>query len=208
MTKALYDEILSDGKKKADAILKDAEEKRETILAEARKTASQRAMSESNLFDIRVRTLSQKEESEKKNIERLVALQRLDVLFESVEKEIERKFNSLLGEELDGIIAYWIAEAAMGIGEDQVEIVSSKEKLVSEAALLRAKRMILEASSKDVDIRYIGRGNLDGFGILARNKSGQISYTNTLPNRIKRYKKEIRKIIQGYEEDNRESQKG
>lgn len=204
MTKPLFDEILSESRESSEKIVKDAERKRDEILEDAKNRAEERAKSERALFDERVRNLQAKEESEKRNIDRLQELKRLDALFDEVQNRIEKRFEDLDGDKLDEVLSYWIAEAALGIGENEVEIIGSKNTHISENALKRAEEIIKERGLRDIRLTYTQGASFDDFGIIARNKDGQISYANTLINRMKRYKREIRKIIQDHEESNRQ----
>lgn len=195
----LFKGILSDAEEKGKAIINEAETEAKTILEKGREQAEKAVEVEKRSADIKLESLRLKEESAKRNADRLASLQELNSSYEEVMKRVNvlLKTKEKDSEWVHKALVSWIAEAALGLGLD-VALVSSSIKgrvtddMLREAeALLKAKAGVIVSLSQDAKM-------CPDFGVVLSSKDGKISYDNRMATRMRRRQREIRMCVQEF----------
>ena len=96
------------------------------------------------------------------------------------------------------MLAGWIAEAAIGLGEAEAEVnASAAERAVIDAALLaEAERDALESAGRKVRLTLSGGPPLLGQGVVLTSTNGRVAYNNQVATRLLREQSRIRSLIQ------------
>ncbi len=192
----LINEILDKARKKADAIIKDAEAQSERILDDANAKAESMAEAEHRLFLEKLDRINGKEESAKRNIDRLTELKAMDSAYCAVMDRVDKEFKKLAkSKEFSSVLSLWIAEAAIGLGKKEAKVAYSSLYPVGEEELKRAQELVKEAAGSDVALT-LDSLHIDGIGVVLTSLDGKVSYNNQLDTRLRRYQRDIRKIIQ------------
>lgn len=93
------------------------------------------------------------------------------------------------------MLSLWIAEAAIGLGKKEAKVAYSSLYPVGEEELKRAQELVKEATGSDVTLT-LDSLHIDGIGVVLTSLDGKVSYNNQLDTRLRRYQRDIRKIIQ------------
>ncbi len=192
----LINEILESSRAKAESIIKDAEKQCERILEEASAKAEDMAAAEHRLLIEKLDRIKSKEESAKRNIDRLTELKAMDGAYRAVMERVDEEFKALSkSEQFSSILSSWIAEAAIGLGKKEAKVAYSSSTPVGQKELDRAEEIVKEATGSEVSLS-LDPVHLDGIGVVLTSLDGKVSYNNQLDTRLRRYQRDIRKIIQ------------
>ncbi len=192
----LIEEILSEAKKKADLIIKDAESRAEKIISEAEDRASVEAEAEHRLLLGKLDRIKDKEESAKRNIDRLTELKCMDSAYKAVMDNVSSEFKKISSTaEFSDVLVSWIAEASLGLGRKEAKVAFSSASPVSEEDLRKAEKLVKDMTGSDVCLS-LDNERIDGIGVVLTSLDGKISYNNQLDTRLRRFQRDIRKIIQ------------
>ena len=193
---ALIDGIISEARKKADKILDDAAKEERRIMSEAHEEAEKKMEAEKRAADVRLGAIRLKEESAKRSIDRLTELKKMDYSYSVVMERVESEFKTLAKEgKLRESIVSWIAEAAIGLDKSSALVSSSLQYPVDDGMLRDAERLVFERTGAHLSLSLDER-KANELGVIVSSTDGKISYNNLLSTRIRRYMKEIRKIVQ------------
>ena len=192
----LMDGIISEAEKKAESIKADALKERDRILAEAEEELEKKKAEEMRSLDIHISSIRLKEESAKRSIDRLREIKTMDSSYQEVMLMVEKEFSSLAGKgELSDALVSWIVEAAIGLDKEKQMVQCSQEAPVDENMLRKAEKLIKEKSGNDISL-VMDERICPEIGVVLSTLDRKISYNNLLSTRIRRYQKEIRKILQ------------
>ncbi len=193
---ALIDGIIDEARKKAEKILSDAREEAGRIESDAALQAEKKINEERRAIELRLEAIKLKEESAKRNMDRLTELKTMDASFDRVMSSVYASFSSMAEKgELDDCLVAWISEASLGLDRTEAIVSFSSAAPVSEAMLRKAEKDVFEKTGATVHLT-LGSKMVSEIGIIVSSTDGKVSYNNLLSSRIRRFMKDIRKIIQ------------
>lgn len=192
----LIDGIISEAQKKADSIIAEARHEAERIICEANEDAAKKAEAEKHSAMLRLSSIKLKEESAKRSIDRLAELKMMDYSYSAVMDRVMAAFSSLAsGNGLRDSLVSWIAEAAIGLDKKSALVSFSHLAPVDEKMLRDAEALVLRRTGSSLSLS-LDEKRTGEIGVVVSSVDGKVSYNNLLSSRIRRYMKDIRKIIQ------------
>ena len=195
--------IISDAEAKAEALAAKADAEAGEIIREAEERAKREAGLEKHSYELRLEQIELREESAKRNIDRLSELKNLDSSYKEIMAEVERRIDKRMGEPgFSDVIVDWIAEAAIGLDRKDAKVAFSVRTPVTDEILQRAEKKVLDLTGAEVNLT-IDPVRISGAGVMLSSMDGKVSYNNQLGVRIRRYQRDIKRIVQ--EENAREN---
>lgn len=199
----LVEQIINQANEKAETIISKARESANSIIAESDEKAESECQNEKRSFIARLDAISQYEASAKRNVDRIAELQAMDSAYNEVLESVREQFESLSGkEEFKPVLISWIAEGAIGLDKKEAKVAFSAKDPVDDQMLREAEEKVLEATGASVKLSLDSQRCRD-IGVVISSLDGQTSFDNELSVRLRRYQKDIRKIVQ--EENAREN---
>ena len=188
--------ILSEAEAKAEEIIRKAEEECASIIAEADERAERESQLEERSFSVRLERIKEREESARKNIDRLSELKVLDSAYNLVLKAVQKRLDSLVSSpDFRSILVSWIAEAAIGLDRKEARVSFSEKAPVDDQMLRDAEALVKKATGADVSLMLDDK-RISIPGAVLTSIDGKVSYNNQLDVRMRRYSKDIRRIVQ------------
>ena len=139
----LINGILEDASQKAKDIVRKAEEECKKIIDEANEKAVKEAELEKRSYSVRLDRIELREESARKNIDRLSELKSLDSAYNLVMKEAEKRLADIVSSaDFSRILISWIAEAAIGLDRKEAKVSFSEKAPVDEGMLREAEKLV------------------------------------------------------------------
>ena len=195
--------ILEDARKKAADIISKAEEESAQIISEGGKRAEKERSSAEKSYALRLEQIKLREESAKRNIDRLAELKNLDSSYKEIMSEVRRRIAEKIGEPgFRDVLVDWIAEAVIGLDRKEAKVAFSVRTPVTEDMLRSAEKKVSDLTGAEVHLT-IDPVRISGEGVMLSSLDGKVSYNNQLEVRIRRYQREIKRIVQ--EENAREN---
>lgn len=192
----LINGILEDASQKAKDIVRKAEEECKKIIDEANEKAVKEAELEKRSYSVRLDRIELREESARKNIDRLSELKSLDSAYNLVMKEAEKRLADIVSSaDFSRILISWIAEAAIGLDRKEAKVSFSEKAPVDEAMLREAEKLVKKETGADVSLS-LDSSRVSSPGVILTSIDGKVSYNNQLDVRMRRYSRDIRRIIQ------------
>lgn len=192
----LINGILEDASQKAKDIVRKAEEECKKIIDEANEKAVKEAELEKRSYSVRLERIELREESARKNIDRLSELKSLDSAYNLVMKEAEKRLADIVSSaDFSRILISWIAEAAIGLDRKEAKVSFSEKAPVDEGMLREAEKLVKEETGADVSLS-LDSSRVSSPGVILTSIDGKVSYNNQLDVRMRRYSRDIRRIIQ------------
>lgn len=192
----LINGILEDASQKAKDIVWKAEEECKKIIDEANEKAVKEAELEKRSYSVRLERIELREESARKNIDRLSELKSLDSAYNLVMKEAEKRLADIVSSaDFSRILISWIAEAAIGLDRKEAKVSFSEKAPVDEGMLREAEKLVKEETGADVSLS-LDSSRVSSPGVILTSIDGKVSYNNQLDVRMRRYSRDIRRIIQ------------
>ncbi len=203
----LVSSIITDARNKADEILSAAAKEAQSIIAEAEEKARKGEEAEERSLSQRLEQIRLRKESARKSIDRLSELRALDSSYSEVMDEVTRRLDAAIGSpEIRKVLVSWIAEAAIGLDRKEAKVAFSDKTPVTEDMLREAEDEVRRITGSSVSLS-LDPDRLIGGGVSVSSMDGKVSYNNQLDVRIRRFQRDIKRIIQ--EENAREnSRKG
>ena len=203
----LVSSIITDARNKADEILSTAAKEAQSIIAEAEEKARKGEEAEERSLAQRLEQIRLRKESARKSIDRLSELRALDSSYSEVMDEVSRRLDAAIGSpEIRKVLVSWIAEAAIGLDRKEAKVAFSDKTPVTEDMLREAEDEVRRITGSSVSLS-LDPDRLIGGGVSVSSMDGKVSYNNQLDVRIRRFQRDIKRIIQ--EENAREnSRKG
>lgn len=193
---ALVDGIISEARKRADKILLDAKGEAEKIRQQAKEEAEKKKDVEKRAYDIRLNAIKLKEESAKRSIDRLTDLKMMDYSYSIVMSRVDEAFQKMAKDgTLKESLISWIAEAAIGLDRSSALVSSSILSPVDDEMLRKAEALVKEKTGSSLSLSHDEKKTSE-IGVIVSSIDGKVSYNNLLSTRIRRYMKDIRKIVQ------------
>ena len=188
--------ILDTAEKRASQIIREAEETAGKIRRNAEIESAKKISEEEALRDERIRDIREKEESQKRGIERLRELRLMDSVSERVLRDTEKELLSMAGSgKLSAYLPSWIAEASAGVGKSEAVVSFSDSCPVTEEMLRKAEKLHEELTGDKV-VLSLSEKRIREDGVVVTDIDGRISFRNTIRDRMKRFQREIRQIVQ------------
>ena len=188
--------IISDAEAKAEALAAKADAEAGEIIREAEERAKREAGLEKHSYELRLEQIELREESARKNIDRLSELRSLDAAYTQVMEEVSRRLEAAMADpSFSSVLVDWIAEAVIGLDRKEARVAFSQRTPVDEDTLRRAEERVKEMVGADVSLS-IDPKHLSGPGIVVTSIDGKVSYNNQLDVRLRRYSRDIRRIVQ------------
>ena len=188
--------IISDAEAKAEALAAKADAEAGEIIREAEERAKREAGLEMHSYELRLEQIELREESARKNIDRLSELRSLDAAYTQVMEEVSRRLEAAMADpSFSSVLVDWIAEAVIGLDRKEARVAFSQRTPVDEDTLRRAEERVKEMVGADVSLS-IDPKRLSGPGIVVTSIDGKVSYNNQLDVRLRRYSRDIRRIVQ------------
>lgn len=193
----LYGGILDDAKAKADQKLKAAQREADEIIAEAHAKAESSVEAEKRGTSVRLESIRLKEESAKRNIDRIVALRSMDEGYEAVMKRVDEKLGELYDdkERSRDVLIHWIAEAGVGLGLKEAMVSSSPKNPVDESMLRSAEALVKDKTGAEIHLS-LDDSPSSAFGVVLSSLDGKISYNNQIDTRMRRMARNVKSIVQ------------
>ena len=139
----------------------------------------------------------------RKSIDRLSELRALDSSYSEVMDEVTRRLDAAIGSpEIRKVLVSWIAEAAIGLDRKEAKVAFSDKTPVTEDMLREAEDEVRRITGSSVSLS-LDPDRLIGGGVSVSSMDGKVSYNNQLDVRIRRFQRDIKRIIQ--EENAREN---
>ena len=192
----LINGILEDASQKAKDIVRKAEEECKKIIDEANEKAVKEAELEKRSYSVRLDRIELREESARQNIDRLSELKSLDSAYNLVMKEAEKRLADIVSSaDFSRILISWIAEAAIGLDRKEAKVSFSEKAPVDEGMLREAEKLVKKETGADVSLS-LDSSRVSSPGVILTSIDGKVSYNNQLDVRMRRYSRDIRRIIQ------------
>ena len=188
--------ILQEARAKADEIGANAEREAESIISEARERAEREAGMERKSYSVRLEQIQAREESARRSIDRLAELRSLDSAYTSVMAEVDKRLKDLLSDpSFSKTLVSWIAEAAIGLDRKEAKVSFSEKTPVTEEMLREAEALVKKETGASLSLT-LDSERLSGAGVVVSSLDGKVSYNNQLEVRMRRYSRDIRRIVQ------------
>ena len=192
-----------------EGIAQDAAAEAGRILAEAEKSAAERRQAavrqaEGILTEARRKAVEQAENlkrqlasAAKMEVKR-IGLRVREQAIRQVLAEARARLEQLqAAPEYAGILAGWIAEAAVGLGLPEAAVNASAAELaaIGGPLLEEAERRVRESTGRTVRLARATGDPLPGQGVVLLGREGRLAYNNQVATRLLRRQTEIRKLI-------------
>lgn len=195
--------IISDARQKADEILSAARNEAAAIIAEAEEKARKGEEAEKRSLDIRLEQISLRKESARKSMDRLSELRSLDSAYNEVMEEVSSRLESEIRTPgFRNVLISWIAEAAIGLDKKEAKVSFSDKTPVTAGMLGEAEAEVKRLTGSEVRLVEDPARLISG-GVCVSSMDGKVSYNNQLDVRMRRFQRDIKRIIQ--EENAREN---
>ena len=188
--------ILDEADKKAMEIGEAARNEVRSILEEARERAGREASMERRSYSVRLERIASREESARRSIDRLAELRSLDSAYRSVMDEVERRLRARISDpSFSDVLVEWIAEAAIGLDRKEAKVSFSEKTPVTEEMLRRSEDLVRKETGATLALS-LDTERLSGEGVVLTSMDGKVSYNNQLDVRMRRYSRDIKRIVQ------------
>ena len=188
--------ILDEARSKADEITKAAEKEAEVIVKEAEERGDREAEMEKRSYSVRLSQIQAREESARRSIDRLAELKGLDAAYNEVMDEVSLRLKKKLEDpSFSSVLVEWIAEAAIGLDRKEAKVSLSEKTPVTDQMLCEAEKLVKKETGATVTLT-LDTERLSGEGVVLSSLDGKVSYNNQLDVRMRRYSRDIRRIVQ------------
>ena len=188
--------ILSEAEERAKETIAASEKEAEAIIAEAREKAVREAEMEKRSYSVRLEQIQAREESARRGIDRLSELKGLDTVYKDVMEEVDKRLQEKIASpSFSSVLVSWIAEAAIGLDRKEARVSFSEKTPVTVDMLREAEQLVRKETGASVSLT-LDTERLSGAGVVLSSTDGKVSYNNQLDVRMRRYSRDIRKIVQ------------
>ncbi len=187
--------ILDEAEAKARLIIKNAETECQGIFDDEKTRLSSLVKNEDDSFENKKKLIEERKESAERNIDRLLELKKMDTLYTLVMDNVDTYFDRRIKDNaFRTVLLSWSVEALIGLSLEEAYIDYSPLAPLSEDDIREIERRYKDETKNNIKV-HLGKMCLKSAGIVARDKEHNLSYSNTLEVRLRRFSKEIRKII-------------
>ena len=188
--------ILSEAEEKAKRTIADSEEEAAAIISEAEERAARECEMEKRSYSVRLEQIQAREESARRGIDRLIELKGLDTVYKDVMDEVDKRMSEKIASpSFSSVIVSWIAEAAIGLDKKEARVSFSEKTPVTLEMLKEAEELVKKETGATVSLS-LDTERLSGVGVVLSSMDGKVSYNNQLDVRMRRYSRDIKKIVQ------------
>ena len=188
--------ILSEAEERAKETIAASEKEAEAIIAEAREKAVREAEMEKRSYSVRLEQIQAREESARRGIDRLSELKGLDTVYKDVMEEVDKRLQEKIASpSFSSVLVSWIAEAAIGLDMQEARFSFSEKTPVTVDILHEAEQLVRKETGASVSLT-LDTERLSGAGVVLSSMDGKVSYNNQLDVRMRRFSRDIRKIVQ------------
>lgn len=192
----LLEGILADSEKKAAELVEAAKRDAEKRKASAESQAEAAAEGEINSREERLRAFESHAEGVIHSEERRIALKQHDRLINLAMEEVKKNLSTLSARpDYQEIMAGWIAEAALGLGKSEALVSFSREDRIDEKTIASAEKIYKNVTGNEVRLHLSGR-RIQGAGVIVSSLDGRSAYNNQVSQRLGRYEREVREILE------------
>lgn len=191
------------------SIIRDSEKDAEKIIADAEKSAEEKnkvkiSMVASILKNGRKKAENQIEMIKKNNLsavsveEKRIALKVREKIIDQVIEKIKIDIAKLVDSaKYPEIIEGWLIEAALGLGEEEVEVNGSVKELdiMTPSFLKGVQKKYKDLTGRRIVYKKTSSNPLLAQGIVLTSLNRKTAFNNQVPTRLLRYQSEIRKAI-------------
>lgn len=193
--------IIEDAKKQAEGILSEAEKQAEEKIRFARKQAESIIKEAEQKAEAQISTLKKRYESfmELEKKKRKIKLR--ESVFNMVIDGVRKRFKSMIGEPgYRDILKKWMIEAAVGLGEKEGIIRTSRDeyKIIDDDLIKEVEGELEKRYGLKVKLWLDGENFLQSQGIMIFSKDGKKAFNNEVSTRILRKQRKIQQIIYDY----------
>jgi hypothetical protein len=194
----LLEGILSDSKKDSESILAEARESADALMKTAEEKAEHDAESERSLFDLKLKQLDLKLESDKRSLERVYSLKKLDAAYEKIMERVSSQWEKeIASPAFRDTLVNWIAEAAIGLNLATAKVAFNPKAPVDEQMLRKAETIVKDHTNSSLTLTLDEVGTPE-CGVVVSSLDSKISYSNLISVRTRRFHREIKEIVQDY----------
>ena len=173
-----------------------SEKEAEAIISEARERAEREASLEKRSYSVRLEQIQAREESARRSIDRLSELKGLDAAYTEVMDEVNLRLKDMIDSpSFSSVLVQWIAEAAIGLDRKEAKVSFSEKTPVTDEMLRQAEALVKKETGASVSLT-LDAERLSGAGVVLSSMDGKVSYNNQLDVRMRRYSRDIRRIVQ------------
>ncbi len=190
-------------------IKKDAEEEAKRIIEDAERTASDKIQAKEmqiksierdtkKKIDQQVSAIEKNSISSIKVEQKRIALQIREKIISTVIDKVREKIRDKTEtDEYKDILKGWILEAAVGLGEEEVEINGSKTELtvMTDSYIRDVEKKYNDLTGGKITIRKSDKNPLFAHGIVLTSLNHKTAFNNQVPTRLLRYQSDMRKTI-------------
>ena len=190
-------------------IKRDAEAEAKRIIEDAERTASDKMQAKemqiksierdaAKKIDQQVNVIEKNSISSIKVEKKRIALQIREKLINTVIDKVREKIR--VKAETDAyadILKGWILEAAVGLGENEVEVNGSKRELeiMTDSYIKDVEKKYHDLTGGKISIKKSDANPLFAQGIVLTSLNHKTAFNNQVPTRLLRYQSEMRKTI-------------
>lgn len=189
--------ILDDARVQAEEKLAKAKAEAAKILEEAKDKAEAAAAVEKKSTSVQLESIRLKEDSAKRNIDRLVQLKNLDSGYDEIMAEVRAELDALYQDKArcHEILVRWTAEAAVGLGLTEAVCALPAAFSGDASILTEAEALVKEKTGSSVTLKADTR-TTSSFGAVLSSPDGKVSYNNQIDTRLRRMQRDIKTIVQ------------
>ncbi len=189
--------IIQSAREKAAEILEKAKDEADSIIVDAEKRASDSVAAEEHSLSLRLEQIRLRKESAMKSMERASELRLLDASYGEVMEEVSARLEAKLEDRTTSrnILIDWIAEAALGLDRKEAKVSFSGKTPITEDMLREAEKKVNQLTGAVLSLSLDDQ-RLGNLGVCVSSIDGKVSYSNQLDVRIRRFQRDIKRIIQ------------
>ena len=188
----LLDGILKEAALNAKQLVEDAQKQAAEILERAHVRAEEEVAAQRRATDAKVKQIQLRLATNKASAKRKAALRQVD---DSYQRVMDAVLVALDCETLKPHLAYWIAEAAIGLDRSEANVSFSRLCPVTEDDLKKAEELILQATGAKIRL-HLEEKFIQGLGVVLSAPDGSTSFNNQVDIRLRRFERLIRSMIQ------------
>ena len=190
-------------------IRRDAEAEAQRIIEDAEKTAADKMQAKemqiksieretAKKADRQINVIEKNSISSIKVEKKRIALQIREKLINTVIDKVQDKIRAKAdSDEYEEILKGWILEAAVGLGEEKVEVNGSKRELeiMTDSYIKDVEQKYHDLTGGKIEILKSDKNPLFAQGIVLTSVNHKTAFNNQVPTRLLRYQSEMRKTI-------------
>lgn len=195
---SLLNGIAEQAEQEAERIRSAAERQAEEIVENARRKAEAIRQESRDKGQHQAEVIRQKNSQSIEAEQRKRRLKAQEELFALALKKVRESLQNQIGRtEYSDVLRGWVAEGAVGLGQEELEVNASAEerKLLTDQLLQQAEKRAEKETGRQVKISMSQEAPLQKQGVFLTTGNGRLAFNNTIEARLQRYSTVIRKMI-------------